>query len=72
MENNKGFTLIEVLTILVLVSIIICLAAAVALIVILKNQKATVYDDNYTAIFEDESSELLQNEGTIQEEENNE
>ena len=56
----------------VLVSIIICLAAAVALIVILKNQKATVYDDNYTAIFEDESSELLQNEGTIQEEENNE
>lgn len=56
----------------VLVSVIICLAAAVALIVILKNQKATVYDDNYTAIFEDESSELLQNEGTIQEEENNE
>ncbi|MBQ8267866.1 MAG: prolipoprotein diacylglyceryl transferase [Clostridia bacterium] len=56
----------------VLVSIIICLAAAVTLIVMRQKRKAVVGNDNYIAMFEDEYADLSPNEETIQEEENNE
>ena len=46
----------------VLVSIIICLAAATALIVIRKKQKALAGDDNYISIFENEETEEGKNE----------
>ncbi len=56
----------------VLVSVIICLAAAVTLIVLRKKQKSTVCDDNYIAMFDDEYANITESSETVQEEENNE
>lgn len=52
----------------VLVSIVICLAAAITLVVIRKKQKAVVSDDNYTAMFKDEYADITE-EGEISQEE---
>lgn len=52
----------------VLVSVVICLGAAVTLIVIRKKQKAAVNVDDYTAMFEDEYADLDSDIETIQEE----
>lgn len=56
----------------VLVSVIICLAAAVTLIVALKKQKSVVSNNEYTAIFEDEHANITEENETAQEVENNE
>lgn len=56
----------------VLVSIIIFLAAAIALVVIRKKQKAVVGVDNYTAMFEDEYADITAENQNSQEVENNE
>ncbi len=56
----------------VLVSVIICLAAAISLVVILKKQKATVTDSDYTEMFRDEYSDISEDEQNTQEGETNE
>ena len=56
----------------VLVSIIICLAAAVTLVVVLKKQKSVLNNNDYTAMFEDEYSNITEENETAQEVENNE
>ncbi len=56
----------------VLVSVIICLAAAVTLIVVLKKQKSVVSNNDYTAMFEDEYANITEENEAAQEVENNE
>lgn len=56
----------------VLVSIVICLAAAITLVVIRKKQRAVVSDDNYTAIFEDEYADITEDGEISQEEQTDE
>lgn len=56
----------------VLVSIVICLAAAITLVVIRKKQKAVVSDDNYTAMFEDEYADITEDSEISQEEQTDE
>ena len=43
----------------VLVSVVICLAAAISLVLIRKKQKSVVSEDNYTAMFEDEYADIV-------------
>lgn len=58
-ENLRTDSLmIGKLRVSVLVSIIICLAAAITLIVIQKKQKAAIADTTYTEVFPDEYAEL--------------
>ena len=56
----------------VLVSVLICIAAAVTLVVMLKKQKSVVNNNDYTAMFEDEYSNTTEEIETAQEVENNE
>lgn len=56
----------------VLVSIVICLAAAITLIVIRKKQRAVVSDDNYTAMFEDEYADITEDGEISQKEQTDE
>ncbi len=56
----------------VLVSVVICIAAAITLVVILKKQKSVVGNNDYTAIFEDEYANSTNENKIIQEVENNE
>lgn len=52
----------------VVVSVILCVGAAVALVIIRKNQKTAVSDLDYTAMFEDEYADLDNDNKAIQEE----
>ncbi len=56
----------------VLVSVIICLAAAVTLIVVLRKQKSVANNNDYTTMFEDEYANITEENETAQEVENNE
>lgn len=56
----------------VLVSVVICLAAAISLVLIRKKQKSVVSEDNYTAMFEDEYADIAEENRNYQEVENNE
>lgn len=56
----------------VLVSILICLSAAITLIVINKKQKVSATDNNYVEMFRDEYADLTTEENTAQEDEINE
>lgn len=56
----------------VLVSVLICIAAAVTLVVMLKKQKSVVNNNDYTAMFEDEYANTTEEIETAQEVENNE
>ena len=56
----------------VLVSVVICIAAAITLVVILKKQKSAVGNNDYTAMFEDEYANSANENKNIQEVENNE
>ncbi len=55
----------------VLVSVLICLSAAIALIVILKKQKVIITDDNYVEMFRDNDADITLEENILQEEETN-
>lgn len=56
----------------VLVSVIICLSAATALVVLLKKQMANETKENYVEMFQDEYSDIVIEETNIQKEESNE